>query len=146
MWKGGEWEKFRTEFFRAQQMPSRAHAKPGKCQDFAGDSPGWCCSKQCITYPNETVKRKCSHQGATCCHAVRGQQLLLADGWRTGAVRVVDHGIERLVEPLPEDDGGCRLVERHHASSDGHVHRHLSRHTTDEQHLFAGVRMECTVV
>lgn len=98
------------------------------------------------TYPDHSVEREGSHEGATGGHAVRRQQLFLADWRLAGPVGVVDQGVERLIDPLPEDDGRRRLVEGHHAPGDGHVHRDLGGHAAHEQHLLAGVRMECTVV
>lgn len=41
--------------------------------------------------------------------------LLLADGRGSRTVRVVNNGVECLIEPLPEDDGGSAFVEGHHA-------------------------------
>ena len=52
-------------------------------------------------------------------------ELLFTDRRIAGAVCVVDGGVEGLVDPLPEDDGGRGLVEGHHEAGDGHVHGHL---------------------
>ena len=40
-------------------------------------------------------------------------------------VCVIDKCVEALVEPLPEDNSGSRLIEGHHASGDQHVKGHL---------------------
>ena len=52
-------------------------------------------------------------------------------------ISVVDHGVEALVDPLPEHHGRRGLVEGHHAASDGHVKRYLGGHPTREEHGLA---------
>lgn len=41
--------------------------------------------------------------------------LRLTDGRRARTVGVVHYGVERLITPLPEDNGRGGLVEGHHA-------------------------------
>ena len=52
-------------------------------------------------------------------------------------VGVINHGIEALVDPLPEHDCRGGLVEGHHAARDGHVEGDLGRHPARQEHRLA---------
>mmetsp|Transcript_9221 Transcript_9221/g.26983 ORF Transcript_9221/g.26983 Transcript_9221/m.26983 type:complete len:245 (+) Transcript_9221:410-1144(+) len=52
-------------------------------------------------------------------------ELVVRHAGRRVAVRVVHDRVEALVHPLPENHRRRRAVERHHATRDGHVTRHL---------------------
>lgn len=72
--------------------------------------------------------------------------LLFAEFAATSPVRVVDEGVERLIDPLPEDDGGGALIESHHAPSDKHVTGYLGRHSAYQIHFLPGLRMKRRIV
>lgn len=87
-------------------------------------------------YLHHSVQSKGSYESPSGCHAVRRQELVGCDWRSSGAVRVVDDCVERLVGPLPEDDSGSTSVESHHRSSDTHITWHLGRHATNQDHFF----------
>lgn len=57
-------------------------------------------------YLDHPIQAESGDECTTCCQAVRSHELVGCN-WRcTGAICVVDDGVERLIRPLPEDDGG----------------------------------------
>ena len=83
----------------------------------------------------ERVEAEGGSEGGAGGGHVAGAQGGERDGGVPGPVGVVHHGIEALVHPLPEDDGGRGLVEGHHAAGDGHVEGDLGGHPAGEEHL-----------
>jgi hypothetical protein len=79
-------------------------------------------------------------------HHVRGDQLLVGEGGVAAPIRVIDDGVERLIQPLPEDHACGGLVEGHHAPSHDHVSGDLKRHPPQNEHLLAGVGVVGRVV
>lgn len=66
--------------------------------------------------------------------------------WVSRSIRIVDQCVERLINPLPENDSRHRLVEHQHTAGDQHVHRHLRRHSSEDEHFLTRIRMVRRIV
>lgn len=61
-------------------------------------------------------------------------------------IRVINKGIERLIDPLPKNYSRHGFIECHHPPGDQHVAGDLGGHSADQVHFFARVRVEGGIV